>query len=144
MIRRSKAAVPFLAFTSHFLLSILLAGLAAALARFSVYVWLGLSGQVLTPGLLYLVKSHFRDAAGFACACAFTAAGQFGLARLLKRFVAAEPLQWASVCAAALFCAAGFARITQCTFFGIYSLRWLPVELAAFIGGVAALAGPRR
>ena len=144
MIRRSKAADTFLAFTSHFLLSISLAGLAAALARFFVYAWLGLAGQVLTPGLLYLLKSHFRDAAGFACACAFVAAGQFGLAKLLRKFVAAEALQWASVCAASLFCAGSFARMTQYTFFGAYTLRWLPVELAAFIGGAAALSGVKR
>ena len=72
-------------------------------------------------------------------ACALMCIGQFYLTDFLNEILNDKLMTFAAMCMASFFCSNAFCRYTDSSIFVLYSMRWLPCEICAFIAGVAAL-----
>lgn len=129
----------FFLFISYFILALLVGAITAFLSQAGITLFSKCSALLFSPKPALLVKKILLPGFSFALACALICIGQFYSTLIMNRVLNDKVLVFAAMCMASFFAGHSFTRYTDSSMFALYSFRWLPCEICAFLAGIAAL-----
>ena len=138
-MKNKTASRLFFIFISYFILAILLGAVTAFLSQAGSSLFGGAVNLIFSNKIAFYTNKVFQPGISFALACSLICIGQFYLTDFLNEILQDKVMTFAAMCMASFFCSNAFCRYTDSSIFVLYSMRWLPCEICAFIAGISAL-----